>query len=119
MADSDTLVRDLPAETPKTDSFPEIGIEIGETTPEALERYGYKDDVEGVLITAVKADSPAAEKGLREGLVIQMVGAEHVKSPAEFREALKSVSLAGKGIRMLVSTPNRGAQFVVVKGAAK
>ncbi|HLJ11083.1 MAG TPA: Do family serine endopeptidase [Planctomycetaceae bacterium] len=108
-----TLVPDRAApETPKAESFGDLGIEIEPASAELLQKLGYKADTKGVMISSVKEDSPAAQLGLREGMVIEMVGAKRVSSPAEFREAVKSMSL-DKGIRMLVGTP-RGAQFVVV-----
>ncbi|MGQ0634843.1 MAG: Do family serine endopeptidase [Planctomycetaceae bacterium] len=117
---SNTLVPNRPTETPKTDSFSEIGLEIEAVRPEVLKQLGFKDEkeekTEGVLITSVKEDSPAAETAppLREGMVIQKVGSQWVKSPEEFRQAIKGASVKD-GILLLVKTP-RTSQFVVVKG---
>jgi serine protease Do len=105
-------------ETPKADSFADLGIDIEAARPEALQKLGYKpENVTGVLVTNVKEDSPAARAGIGEGMIIEMVGAKRVASPAEFREALKTTSLE-KGIRVLVRTP-RAAQFVVVQKEGK
>ena len=72
---------------------------------------------EGVVITKVDPDSVAAEKGLREGLVILSVGKQSVKSVADFRAAMKNESLE-KGILLLVRTRSGGNQFVVLQQAA-
>ena len=67
-------------------------------------------------MTSVKEDSPAAQAGLRDGMVIEKVGSKKVSSTAEFKEALK-VSSVEKGVLLLVRTP-RGGQFIVVRKAA-
>jgi serine protease Do len=103
-------------ESPKTDSFDELGIEIEATRPDALQKLGYHSDTTGVLVASVKEDSPAANVGLREGMVIEMVGSKKVTSPNDFRDALKGTSLE-KGVRLLVRN-QRGAQFVVIHKAA-
>jgi serine protease Do len=103
-------------ETPKTDSFSDLGIEIEATRPEALQKLGYQPDTTGVLIASVKEDSPAAAVGLREGMVIEMVGSKKVASPSDFRDALKANSLE-KGVRVLLRS-QRGAQFVVIRKTA-
>jgi len=104
-------------ETPKADSFSDLGIDIEAIRPEVVQKLGYKGEPTGVLITSVKSDSPAEKAGLKEGMVIEKVGSKKVTSPAEFKEALKSVS-SEKGILMLVGTP-RGSTFLVVQKDAK
>ncbi len=93
-------------ETPKADSFADLGIDIEAIRPEVVQKLGYKGETTGVLITSVKPDSPAAKAGLEDGMVIEKVGSRKVTSPAEFKEALKSVD-SEKGILMLVRTPRR------------
>jgi serine protease Do len=104
-------------ENPKADSYPELGVEIEAVQRDVLQQLGFQSEVSGVVVTAVKPDSPAAAAGLREGLVISKVGARKVNSPADFKEALKSVSL-DRGILMLVRTP-RGGTHIVLKSDAK
>jgi serine protease Do len=101
-------------EKPKARSVAPLGIEIEAVTPEIARQLGYQRAVSGVLISSVKEDSPAANAGLREGMLIEKVGSTRVGTPEEFQAALKQVSLE-KGILLLVRTPN-GTQFVVVRG---
>lgn len=101
------------AEAPKADSFGELGLEIEPAKAETLQKLGYQANTTGVVVTSVKEDSPAAQAGLREGMVIEKVASKKVASPAEFREALKGISV-DKGIMLLVRTP-RGSQFVVIR----
>ncbi len=104
-------------ESPKADSYSDLGIEIEAAKSDVLQKLGYQGEIAGVLVTEVKPDSPAAEAGLREGMLIAKVGPHKILSPADFREALKSVSLE-KGILMLVRTP-RGGSHVVIHKVAK
>jgi serine protease Do len=103
-------------ETPKGESFSDLGIEIEQSKPEVLQKLGYQQDAPGVVVTEVKPDSPAAEAGLREGMLIAKVGSHKVNTPAEFKEALKTVSLE-KGILVLVRTPRGGSHVVIHKDA--
>jgi serine protease Do len=111
---STTLVPGKSApETPKADNIADLGIEIEATTPETLQKLGYKAETAGVFVSSVKDDGPAAQAGVREGMVIEKVGSKKVSSPAEFKDALKGLSVE-KGVLLLVRTP-RGGQFVVVR----
>jgi serine protease Do len=93
-----------------------LGIEVGEVSAEMAQTLGMKK-AEGVVITKVDPDSVAAEKGLREGLVILSVGKQSVTSVTDFRAAMKNESL-DNGILLLVRTRSGANQFVVLKEAA-
>ena len=85
---------------------------MSELTAEKAAEAGLKPN-EGVLITSVEPNSPAFEKGLREGMVVLKVGKQDVKSVAEFEAALKDHSLE-KGILLYVHARN-GNDFVLLK----
>lgn len=99
-------------ESPREQSFEELGIEITELTPEVAEQLGVKE-AKGVVITSVEPGSPADRNGLRTGQIIEKVGTQEVSSPEEFREALKGTSVE-KGVLLLVRTPGAGTRFVVI-----
>jgi serine protease Do len=90
----------------------EIGLQVSDLTEERAAEAGLKPN-EGVLITSVEPNSPAFEKGLREGMVVLKVGKQDVKSVAEFEAALKDHSLE-KGILLYVHARN-GNDFVLLK----
>jgi serine protease Do len=90
----------------------ELGLEVAELTDELAERLGY-EGFSGVLITGVDNDGAAAEKGIREGMLILRVGKQPVKSVAEFKAAMEDQSLED-GIMLLIRTQG-GNRFVLLE----
>ncbi len=90
----------------------DLGIEVGELTANNAEQLGFKD-FKGAVITGVDNDGPAAESGLREGMLIMKVGKQRVESVAEFKAAMEHESL-DRGVLLLVRT-DQGNRFVVLQ----
>ncbi len=71
---------------------PRLGLRLAPLTPEARTAHGLNDQVSGVLVVEVEADSPAEQAGIQPGSVISMVGQRDVTAPgelvAEVQEAL-------------------------------
>jgi S1-C subfamily serine protease len=65
-----------------------LGLRIESMTPELREFFGAPED-QGVLVSSVVADSPAAEAGMRVGDVIVSVDGNDVSSPAELTWSAK------------------------------
>ena len=103
-------------ETPKADSISELGIDIEAIRPDVVHKLGYKGEPTGVLVTSVKADSPAEKAGLKAGMLIEKVGSKKVASPEEFKESLKAAAHE-KDLFMVVRTPVGGDVIVVQKNA--
>lgn len=115
--DLDIQLGELPGEKPvrqaKADSPSALeGVSVAEITPEIAEQLGLGADVEGVVVSRVKAGSPAADAGLRRGDVIQEVGREPVTSVADFRQAIED---ADEAALLMVWSP-RGSRLVVIEG---
>ena len=100
-------------EAPKTAADSALGLEVSDVTPDAAQKLGFKDQ-QGVLITRVAPNSPAAEAGLETGMLIREVASKPVKNAKEFEQLVGQQSL-DKGVLMLVSSPRGGSIFVVVK----
>ena len=66
---------------------PWMGVELLKLTDQLADYFKVKDG-EGVLISSVEKDSPAAKAGLKAGDVLVKVGDESVENRAEVRQAL-------------------------------
>jgi serine protease Do len=101
------------AEEPSADESREkIGITLEEITPALRRGFAIGAEIEGVVLTRVKAVSAAADAGLRQGDVIQEVNGTPVTSVAGFRAELKKAGDA-RFARFYVHRPGpRPANFI-------
>ena len=84
-------------------------------TDELRNQYGIGKSVEGVVITKVKPDSPAAKKDVKPGDVIVEVTQEKVKQPQDVKARLLAVRKSGrKSVLFLLSDAKGGLRFVAV-----
>jgi serine protease Do len=100
-------------DTPVPAEFNSLGLELAELTPELAEQSGIKEAT-GLFVTGVSADSPAANAGLKAGMVIKKVGSTAVNSLTDFETAMKNVSLKD-GVLLLVRV-GEASRFVVLRG---
>ena len=91
----------------------ELGIKIADPTKADIERFGYAG-FKGALVKEVELDGPAAQVGIRGGMLIMQVEKTAVRSSAEFRTAMKNQSLS-KGVMLLVRTPEGGNRLVQLR----
>jgi serine protease Do len=97
---------------PGTYRSDELGLEVSNLTSEQAQAMGV--DQNGVVITQIDPDGPAAEAGLRRGMVIQMVGQTEVPNVEAFKAAMKDQSVKNKVLLYVQVRPGQNA-FVVVK----
>jgi serine protease Do len=98
----------------QSDELDQLGVEVAELTPELAKQLGYKENTQGVVLTQVQPDSPAADAGLRRGMLLVKVDKKRVKDIAAVREALAKAS-AEKGVLLQVRSPEGGTDIVLVK----
>ncbi|MET0687594.1 MAG: Do family serine endopeptidase, partial [Methyloceanibacter sp.] len=92
-----------------------LGLSIAPLTDDLRERYGIGQGVEGVVITEVKPDSPAAQKNVKPGDVIVEVTQEKVKQPQDVKARLLAVRKAGRrSVLLLLSDAKGELRFVAV-----
>jgi serine protease Do len=110
-----TARRAKPERTSEGESFSarDLGLDVGELTPELAKQLGLEGQPTGVVITSVEPNGLAEEAGLREGMLITRVGKQPIKSVADFQKAVKAEDLKS-GIMLLVRTP-AGNRFVVLQ----
>jgi serine protease Do len=84
--------RPKPAEQEESEAF---GVTVESLSAAGAARFGVEnlDGLEGVIITTVQENSPAARRGLRPGDVITGLNQKNIASLRQFRDALKTVDL--------------------------
>ncbi len=69
---------------------PGVGVALAPITAEMRGELNLSAHTHGAIVADVKADSPAAQAGIRQGDVIVGVGSETVASPADAATAIRS-----------------------------
>jgi serine protease Do len=89
-----------------------LGMTVQKITPDLAKRFETKGE-EGVIVTAIKNDSAAAEKGITPGDIVTRINSAPVDSVASFKAALEGEDLK-KGV--IVHITSKGSQrFEVLK----
>jgi len=93
-----------------------LGMEFSGLTPDLRKTYNIKDSIKGVVVTSVDPGSPAAERGLKAGDVIEEVNHQTVESPADVAKAIADAKKADgkKPALLLVSNAEGLSRFVAV-----
>ena len=81
---------------PVTSTVEQLGLTLEKVTDQLREKYGLSDQVKGVVITKVAANSPAAEKQLQAGDVILEVDQKPVTTPQEVTDLVTKLQQAKK-----------------------
>lgn len=85
----------------KTQSSEKLGLTVSDLTADLRKGLRIDDKVEGVVVTEVDEDGPAAEKGISQGDVIERVGTTTVSSAKDFEAAVSKAS-GGNGVLLFV-----------------
>lgn len=84
-------------------------------TPELAESFGYKGE-NGILITEVLEESPAAEAGLKQGDIIVQLNGKEVVSNEAFRNAV-SLMAPGTEIKLVIFRDGKEEKVMVKIGS--
>jgi serine protease Do len=95
-----------------------FGLTTETMTKELADKYGYKEDVRGVVITEVRSGSDAEEQGLAAGMVITHINGRAVRSAEEFAR-LAGAKEAEAGMRLRIVEPKGGTRFLFVTPGQK
>ncbi|ODS00664.1 serine protease [Methyloceanibacter superfactus] len=100
---------------PAPDGEDLLGLSIAPLTDALRSKYDIADSVEGVIITGVEPDSPAAQKNVKPGDVIIEVTQEEVRQPQDVVTRLQAVKRSGRGrVLLLLSDAKGELRFVAV-----
>lgn len=103
---------DEPAQ-PKATSG-KLGLALAALAPETRERFRISESVSGVVVTDVRQDGPAAEKGVRPGDVIVKVGPEMATSPQIVTDAVTKADTEKRHAVLLLINRNGTDRFVAI-----
>jgi serine protease Do len=104
---------EAPAEKPANAHI--FGMELAGISDDLRKSFQIKDNVKGVVVASVEPNSPAAEKGLRPGDVIQEVNQVAVTDPGQVNQAIDAAKKSGKKTALLlVSNAAGDARFVAL-----
>jgi serine protease Do len=113
--DSEDAVNSEEAPVPEPEREDLLGLSIAPLTDELRERYKIGRTIEGVIITEVKPNSPAAQKDVKPGDVIVEVTQEKVKQPQDVKSRLLAVRKSGRrSVLLLLSDAKGELRFVAV-----
>ena len=79
-----------------------LGIELANMSGDLRQRYNIKDTVNGVVITAIDASSPAADKRLSPGDVIIEIAQEAVANTDDFQAKVDKLKKDGRRSALLL-----------------
>ncbi len=93
-----------------------LGMAFVELNEKSRLKFSIKGSVtSGIVVTDVDPDSPAADKHIQPGEVIEEVNQDPVKSPADFAKKLQALKNDGKKLALLlVASPQGEVRFVAV-----
>jgi serine protease Do len=106
--------RPQPEAQKQSEELDKLGIEVADLTPQTAKQFGYKEGMKGVVVTRVQTDSPAADAGLRRGMLLVKADKHRVKSADALREAVAKAT-SDKGMLLQVRTPEGGTDYLLVK----
>ena len=92
-----------------------LGMQLSEITPDMRSDLNLSDDVSGVLLLSIEADSPAAASGLAAGDVITDAAQNSIEAIADLVEQVESAVDAGRESLLLLVRRGGEPRFVVLK----
>jgi serine protease Do len=106
--------KETPSARPNEKNLDQLGLKLAPVTAELRKRFELKDDVKGVVVTDVTANSPAGKADIRAGDVIVEVAQAEVKSPEEVIGKVKEAQDAKKRNVLLYIQRGNDTTFVSV-----
>jgi serine protease Do len=94
------------------ENSPLAGVQVENFTPDIRQQLGLKPNTQGVVVSDVPGDSPAADAGLQRGDVIEQINRQPVNSASDYE---RLVGQAGKQTVVLLIDRGGNTAFLVVQ----
>ena len=93
-----------------------LGMEFSGLTDETRKAFNIKDGVKGVVVTSVEPNSPAAERGLKAGDIIEEVNHQAVEKAGDVAKAIANAKKQSdkKPALLLVSNAEGVSRFIAI-----
>jgi serine protease Do len=85
-----------------------LGLTLSTLSDDARKTFKLKDNLKGVLVTGVEQGSPASDKGLHPGDVIEEVNQQAVSKPGDVSKAIDDLKKQGKKSALLLVANGAG-----------
>ncbi len=86
-----------------------LGMKLAGISDELRKKYKIGEKSKGVVVTAVEADSTAADKRIQPGDIIAEAGEKEISTPADLEKRVKELKKEGRGsILLLILKTARG-----------
>jgi len=105
-------VKEKPSEEKEMAPDERLGFSVQSVTPDIAKRLGLKD-TEGVIVSAVKPDSPAGSAGLQRGDIVKEVDRKPVKNMKDYEKAIAATEK--KDVVLLLILRGNNTVYVVLK----
>lgn len=100
----------------QSESLTLLGMELTLLDDDAREIFGIDEDVRGVVINDVFANSAAAEKRIEPGEVIVDIGQQIVKTPKDVQKRIEALRREGRKTALLMLAARNGElHFVTIR----
>ena len=90
-----------------------MGLSLAALDGDARAKYKLAGNVQGVVVSDVDPESPAADKNFRPGDVIVEVQSQPVKSPADVEARVDADVKAGKKVELMLVSRNGDMTFTL------
>ncbi len=103
------------APEPESTTAKALGMALAPMGDDTRKTFNLKDTMKGVVVSAVEPNSPAADKGLRPGDVIEEINQQAVEKPSDVSKAIDSLKKQGKKSALLLVANGSGeVRFVAL-----
>jgi serine protease Do len=101
-------------------AVPGTGMSVSALSPQLRDKFGVDDNTKGVVVTDVKQDSVAADKGMHPGDVIIEAGQKPVRAPQELIKVIEEARKANqKSLLLRVENPQQLRYVALPLGESK